>query len=184
MKFGNTATKLDLGCGPNKKAGFHGVDSRAFPGVDTVHDLGDPTIAWPFDDDSIEEIHMSHVMEHFTATQRFHVINEMYRIMKVGAKASVITPHWASNRAYGDLTHQWPPVSEMWFYYLDRAWRKANAPHTDAEWMPGGYQCDFQCTWGYSMHGEISVKAQPAQMYALTFYKEAAQDIVATLTKR
>lgn len=173
--------KLDIGCGKNKKEGFIGVDSIAFDGVDIVANL---TEHWPWEDDSVEEINMSHVMEHFTAKERVFVVNEMYRVMKVGAKASVATPYWCSNRAYGDFTHQWPPVSEMWYYYLSKEWRKVNAPHNDIEYNPDGYSCDFDCTWGYTLHQQIIPKSQEAQVYALTFYKEAAQDLLSTMVKK
>ena len=168
--------KLDLGCGPNKKEGFTGVDSRAFDGkVDVVHDL---TKKWPWKDASVEEAHCSHFLEHLNAEGRIHFVNELYRVLIPGAKCQVIVPHWASNRAYGDLTHQWPPVSEMWFYYLDKSWRAANAPHNDF------YTCDFLCTWGYSMHPGLAPRNTDYQQHALQFWKEAAQDMICTMTKR
>ena len=167
--------KLDLGCGKNKREGFHGVDSRAFDKVDTVADL---TKRWPWGDASVEEVHCSHMIEHLSASERIHFVNELYRVLIVGGKATIIVPHWASNRAYGDLTHQWPPVSEMWFYYLDPKWREVNAPHNDQ------YTCDFNVTWGYLLHPEITVRSQEYQQHALQFWKEAAQDMVATFTKR
>jgi hypothetical protein len=173
--------KLDLGCGKSKKEGFLGVDRRSFPGVDVVMEL---TGKWPWADGSVEEIHMSHVLEHFTGKERVHIFNEMYRVMRAGSKSTIITPYWCSNRAYGDFTHQWPPVSEMLYFYLSKEWRDKNAPDNDIEWNPDGYNCDFDCTWGYSINPQIAVKAQEAQMFALTFYKEAASDLVATLVKK
>lgn len=167
--------KLDLGCGMNKRDGFLGVDSRQFPGVDYVADLTKP---WSWDDNSVEEIHCSHFVEHLTAPERIHFANELYRVLNPGGKATLITPHWASCRAYGDLTHQWPPVSEFWFYYLAKDWRAVNAPHND------GYTCDFEATWGYSLAAEIQPRNVEYQSFALRFYKEAAQDLIATLTKR
>jgi len=173
--------KIDIGCGKNKKEGFTGVDQYAMEGVDIVHDL---TMApWPFEDDSIEEIYCSHFLEHLTGGQRVAFMNELFRIMRPGAKATIITPHWASNRAYGDFTHQWPPVSEMFFYYLSREWRQTQAPHTDKKWNPDGYSCDFAATWGYSMGQDLLVRNQDYQQFALMNYKEAAQDIFATLIK-
>ena len=167
--------KLDLGCGKNKKDGFIGVDSRDFEGVDQIVDLTGP---WPWEDGSVDEVHCSHFVEHLTAPQRIHFVNELYRVLKPEGKAQVITPHWASTRAYGDLTHQWPPVCEMWFYYLSKDWRAVNAPHNDQ------YTCDFAATWGYSLHSELLPRNQEFQNFALSFYKEAAQDIFATLVKR
>lgn len=167
--------KLDLGCGKNKKAGYVGVDCRPFDGVDQVIDLRQP---WPWEDDSIEEVHCSHFLEHLTATERIHFANELCRVLIKGGKAAIITPAWASNRAYGDLTHQWPPVSEMWYFYLNKAWREQNAPHNDF------YTCDFDATMGYGLHAAVVVRNPEFQQFAITFYKEAAQDIYATLIKR
>lgn len=172
--------KLDLGCGPNKKDGFKGVDAIAFTGVDYVCDLTKP---WPFDDGSVEEVHCSHTLEHFDGLERVHFANELYRVLIPGGTASVITPHWASNRAYGDPTHKWPPVAEMWFYYLSRVWREGNAPHTDATHFDKGFNCDFVATWGYNLHPELSLRNQEYQQHAVGFFKEAVQDLIATLTK-
>lgn len=173
--------KLDFGCGKNKKEGFKGVDSIKFDGVDFVQDL---TKKWQWKDSSVDEAHCSHFIEHLEARERVHFMNELYRVLKKGAKATIITPSWSSNRAYGDMTHKWPPVSEMWFYYLSKEWRKANCPHDDVEFNKDGYSCDFEATWGYSLHPQIQPRNQDYQMHALTFWKEAAQDIIATITKK
>ena len=164
--------KLDLGCGPHPKDGFTGVDEMDF-GQPIKHDLRKP---WPWKDDSVSEVNCTHFVEHLAATDRIHFFNELYRVMKVGAKAAIVVPHWASTRAYGDLTHQWPPVVEMFWYYLDANWLRANAPHVPLK-------CNFQATWGYSIHPTWQVKNQEAQMFAITHYREAAQDMIATLTK-
>jgi hypothetical protein len=174
-------TKLDIGCGKSKKEGFHGVDQYKMDGVDTVLKIG--FAKWPFADNSIEEAHSSHFVEHLTAGERVHFYNELHRVMKPGSKATIITPHWASNRAYGDPTHQWPPVAEMSFYYLSKAWRAEQAPHTDSKWNKDGYSCDFQATWGYSFSPELGNRNQEYVQFALANYKEAAQDLHATITK-
>ncbi len=167
--------KLDLGCGINKREGFLGVDSRKFNGVDVVADL---TKKWPWKNNTVEEVNASHVVEHMTAPQRIHFVNELHRVLIPGGKATIATPHWASMRAYGDLTHQWPPVSEFWFYYLSREWRETQAPHNDE------YTCDFVATWGYSMHPSFHVRNQELQQFAMANYKEAIQDMIATLIKK
>lgn len=166
--------KLDLGCGKNKRAGFFGVDAIAFDGVDKVADL---RAAWPWTDDSVGEVHCSHFLEHLTGAERVHFYNELHRVMAPGAKAQIIVPHWASGRAYGDPTHQWPPVVEFSFYYLDKGWREVNAPHC-------GFTCDFLATWGYSVHPTWQARAQDVQLFAMNHYREVAQDIIATLVKR
>lgn len=167
--------RLDLGCGKNPREGFAGVDSRDFGQAFKV-DLGKAW--WPWADSSVEEAHSSHMVEHLTAPERIHFVNELYRVLKPGGKCTIIVPHWASCRAYGDLTHQWPPVSEFWFYYLSKAWRETQAPHND------GYTCDFDAVWGYGLNPQVSARNQEYQQYAMANYKEAIQDIHATLTAR
>lgn len=166
--------KLDLGCGKNPEPGFLGVDALKF-GQDVVADL---TKRWPWADGSVEEARASHFVEHLKPRQRIHFVNELYRVLQVGGKCQIVTPHWASCRAYGDLTHEWPPVSEMWFYYLKREWRDVNAPHNV------DYKCDFDATWGYGIHPQIATRNQDYQTHAVSFFKEAAQDMVCTLIKR
>jgi hypothetical protein len=179
--------RLDLGCGTHKRntdnqgqpQTWVGVDSISFPGVDVVMNLTDK---WPWKDSTVEEAHTSHCLEHFGATGRIHFINELYRVLKPGAKCSVIVPHWASCRAYGDPTHQWPPISEMWFYYLKKEWRISQAPHTDSQNWNQGFKCDFDAVWGYHYHPEVAQRNQEYQQYAQNFLKEAIWDLQATLT--
>lgn len=176
-------TRLDLGCGPGKKQGFTGVDSIAFPGVDVVMDLRQK---WPWADNSIEEVHSSHFVEHLWNTderpERVHFVNELYRVMRPNAKATIICPYWSSCRAYGDFTHAYPPVSSFWFYYLKKDWRSGNAPHNDIQWNPKGYTCNFEVQWGFSLHPEVALRNQEYQQYAMNFLVEACQDVIATLT--
>ncbi len=177
--------KIDIGCGTNKREGFLGMDQRAFPGVDIVHDVN--VYPWPFEDNSIEEVYCSHFLEHLNhsseSPQRVQFMNELYRILIPGGKATIITPHWASNRAYGDFTHADKPVSEMFYYYINKEWRKNNAPDNDIEWNPKGYSCNFAASWGYSLREDIVKRSVDYQQYAIQNYKEVAQDIIATITK-
>jgi hypothetical protein len=137
------------------------------------------TNRWPLEGGSVEEIHASHVIEHFTQGQRCFVMNEAHRVLMPGGKMTVIVPHWANNRAYGDPTHQWPPVGEMWFYYLGKKWRDEQAPHTNSM-----LSCDFDATWGYSIAPNVQARNQEFQQFALNHYTNAVLDIHATLTKR
>ena len=184
--------KLDLGCGiPERvKPGFDGVDSRPFgqkyvvdlvkllPGVDGWRVLGAPTSdgydlfeKWPWPDNSVEEVNCSHFYEHLNQKQRAFFLNELWRVMKPEGKVTMITPHWASIRAYGDLAHEWPPVTEFHWYYLSKEWRKPNCPHDDF------LKCDFACTWGYNLHPNVAVRDQSYQAFAMENYKEAIQDM-------
>lgn len=181
-----TLLRVDLGCGKNKKEGFLGVDRRKFDGVEIVLDI--TKFKWPWENDSVDEVHCSHFLEHLHHNQdkpeRVKFMNELYRVMKPEAKATIITPHWASCRAYGDFTHADKPVSEFFWYYLSKEWRKVNAPDNDIEWNPDGYSCNFECTWGYSLHPAIVPRNQEYQTHAMQFWKESCQDMICTLVKK
>lgn len=176
--------KLDIGCGGNKKEGFIGVDMYKMNGVDVVADLRKK---WPWKDNSVDEVHSAHFIEHLTnfndKWERVHFFNELHRVLKVGAKATLIFPHWASNRYYGDPTHC-EPFSEMGFYYVSKEWRDSQAPHSDSKWNKNGYSCDFSATWGYTLRQDLMSRNQEYVQLALQTQKEAAQDIIATLVKK
>lgn len=195
--------KLDLGCGKNKQKGFLGIDSRQFDGVDGVSDLTKKTwmfnaptlggldlepigVSWKLPDSSVTEVHCSHFFEHLDFNrhnpERVRFINELYRVLIPGGKASIITPHWASQRAFGDFTHADKPVSEFFYYYVWREWRVQNAPHTDIEWNPDGFDCDFNFAGGYSLHSDMNGWNDERKQYAQKWYKEACLDCHMTVT--
>jgi hypothetical protein len=186
--------KLDLGCGPNPIEGFTGVDAITF-GKDNIlkHDLR--VTPWPFEDNSVEQAHCSHFLEHLTNLndkwERVHFFNELWRVMvpveynSAGAPvkgfARIVIPHWCSNRYYGDPTHK-EPFGEFGICYLDPAWRKVNAPHTDIEHNPDGYNCHWACSYDYTLHGALTGRNQEYVQHAVNFWKEAAQDVIFVMT--
>jgi SAM-dependent methyltransferase len=174
--------KLDFGCGNSPKEGFTGVDIIKFDKVDHVIDL--KKLPWIWENNSVLEARTSHFIEHLSAQDRVNFVNELWRILIPGGRCEIVTPHWASCRAYGDPTHVWPPVSEFWFYYLSREWRETQAPHTDIKYNPQGFICNFEASWGYSLRQELMLKNQEYQMFAMANYKEVCQDTIATLIKK
>lgn len=174
--------KLDFGAGPNPREGFEGVDQFQFSDKVT-HVMDIKVTPWPWANNSVAEAHASHFVEHLTGMERVKFVNELYRVLVPGGQCQIIVPHWASCRAYGDPTHQWPPVSEFWFYYLSKEWRKTNCPHDDIEFNPDGFNCDFSATWGYSLNPAIHNRNQEFQQFAIANYKESCSDIISTLVK-
>jgi hypothetical protein len=181
--------RLDLGSGTTKRDGFITVDIRQFGGVDVICDLAHAR--WPWADNSVDEVICAHLLEHLTPDVgvdpggRRHFMNELYRILKpnppgkLDYKATIVTPHWASTRAYGDPTHVWPPVAEMTFFYYSAAWRAMNAPHLE------GYTCDFEVVQPtYTLHPALQTRAVEHQQERLTWAKEACQDMIQVLLKR
>lgn len=144
----------------------------------TEKDLPKLRKRWTHASNTVDEASAINVVQMLTVNERIHFVNELWRVMKSGAKAQLVTPHWSSARAYGDLAFQWPPVSESWFYHLNAKWRSDNAA-----WGTK-YQCDFDPTWGYGLHPLIVNRNQEYQQHAVSFFKEAAQDLIVTLIRR
>lgn len=174
-----TLLKLNLGAGKSKMEGYLSVDSIPFEGLDVVADLRRP---WPWDANSVSNIHMSHALEHFTGDERVHIFNEAYRVLAPTGTMYIITPHWCSQRAYGDFTHKWPPISEFLFFYLWKEWRVANAPHNDIEFNPNGYNCDFSFGGGYGVHEDLLKWNEDRSKYAQKWFRDACADIHMTIT--
>lgn len=173
--------RLDIGCGKNKikvegQDDWLGVDSIAFDGVDVVHDMRQP---WPWEDNSVDEVYCSHFLEHLTGAERIHFFNELHRVLKPGTQARIITPHWSHERAYGDPTHQWPPVCSWTYFYLEKAWRDINAPHV-------GYTCNFNWVL-VGTHDPndawVAFRNQDTKQVLMSRNINTTTDLIATLTK-
>jgi len=173
-----TPLKLNLGAGRSKMEGFTSVDIAADSGADIVHDL--MSFPWPFDDDSVEEVHASHFLEHLDGPERIEFFNELWRVMKPGGKATFITPYWASIRAIQDPTHKWPPVCESFYHYLNAEWRKAN--ELDHEYYRA--KCNFTVEApGYNVGPPWAQRNIEARTFALNYHINVAADLHQVLTK-
>lgn len=128
--------------------------------------------------DSHDEIEIHYLIHYLIPEDRIWLVNIVYNILKTGGKLIFKAPHWASSRQYGDLLVQWPPISESWFYHLNSQWRKENNHLEDR------YTCDFDFTWGYGMHPLLINRNLEYQQHALVFWKESAQELIATGIKK
>lgn len=183
--------QLDLGCGPNKQKGFIGVDAIPFEGVDVIVNFENWDTPWPWADNSVDEIHSSHTIEHLTSGVhggRVRFFNEIHRILKPGASARLIMPHWSNARAYGDPDHKWPPMSDFAFWYINRAWREANAPHTDA--VKRGDGAGYTCNFDWSLAGTfdpndpwVSMRNAETKSIHMGRNINCTVDLIANLTK-
>lgn len=167
--------KLNLGSGNKRIEGFTNVDILSLENVDVVFDLS--TTPWPWEDDSIDEAFSGHFVEHLSGFQRINFFNELYRVLKPGAKATIITPDWSNACAYGDPTHQWPPMSSWYALYLNKEWRDLNAPHVP-------YTCNFSWVHGVSWEDWLTVRNDEMKQFAMQRYINSARDLHITLTKQ
>ena len=132
---------------------------------------------WPLKANSLEEATAIYVIHYLTGLERIHFANELFRVLKVGGRCEIHTPHWCSSKAFADPLAPYPPVSEWWYPMLNKTWREQQ------ERKVMGYKCNFDAGIGYGMHPAIVTRNQEYQQNAMMFYKEAAQDLIVTLTK-
>ncbi len=96
---------LNLGCGKVRIPGSIGVDRVPIESfVDVVHDLD--LVPYPFEDNSVNEIHFYHVLEHLQEPVR--KLEEIYRILMPGGILHMRVPHFSSMGAFTDITHVRP----------------------------------------------------------------------------
>lgn len=107
---------LDLGCGLDKVPGAIGMDRASLPTVDVIYDL--ERTPYPFQDNSFQELHMYHVLEH--VNEPVQVLDEVWRISRPGAIVNIRVPHSSSFYAWVDPTHK-RPFSYFSFDYLTEA---------------------------------------------------------------
>jgi hypothetical protein len=188
--------KLDLGCGQNPKEGFEGVDLY---GGKAKHIFNLFTFPWPFESDSVDELHASHFLEHIPAREvenrdlvpgilvtdiarflgqdmLFAFMDECYRIMKVDAWMQVIVPSGRSNRAFWDPTHRRFFMQET-FLYFSAEWRKLNSlDHYRAK-------CNFGVDITHSLPQEETLRSAEAQAQRFQNYWNVTVDWIAKLKK-
>lgn len=104
--------KLNLGCGHNKRPGWVNVDHSDTCSPDVVVDL--EQTPWPWPDDSVDEVLMSHVLEHLGQQTRTYLAiwQELYRVCKPGALLLIFVPHPRHDDYITDPTHVRPILPE------------------------------------------------------------------------
>lgn len=92
---------LDLGCGKKKRLGAIGVDYSDRHNADVIHNLN--VFPYPFESNSIDQVYLDNVLEHLESP--ISVMEEIYRITKLGGSVKVIVPYFRSRWAFIDPTH-------------------------------------------------------------------------------
>lgn len=89
MNGNQNPTIIEIGCGdkPRLKDSIK-VDARNFPNIDIVTDLNKPL---PIDSDKYDIVYCEYAIEHISWRYLQQFINEIYRILKPGGNAEIIT---------------------------------------------------------------------------------------------
>lgn len=108
--------KLHLGAGKHPIEGYVNIDQTAMPGIEVVADLGDcRKTKLPFDDDSVDEITGSHVIEHIVDT--LSLMQELHRVAKAGATCTFRLPYGSNDDAWENPTHVRPYFLQSFGYF-------------------------------------------------------------------
>ena len=100
--------KLNLGCGNKIIDGYINVDKFDTYNVDIKHDL--EKFPYPFENDTVEEIILSHVLEHIGQSPDIFIkiLKELYRICKNQALIEISVPHPRHDNFISNPTHVRP----------------------------------------------------------------------------
>ena len=113
--------KLNLGCGADKRAGWHNVDKLGTFSPDEVVDL--EQLPWPWKDSSVDEVMLSHVLEHLGAQADVYIgiMRELWRVCRNGATITIVVPHPRHDDFISDPTHVRPVTGDGLALFSRRA---------------------------------------------------------------
>lgn len=124
---------LNLGCGSKIYDDYVNVDKFDLYDIDIQHDL--EKFPYPFDDNSVEEIILSHVLEHIGQDPAIFIkiLKEFYRICKNQALINISVPHPRHDDFISDPTHV-RPITVTGLSLFDKAqneeWERIGAANT------------------------------------------------------
>jgi hypothetical protein len=126
--------KLNIGCGTNKRDGWLNLDMSPNVDPEIYFDLN--TIVegarLPLEDDSINEMLMSHVIEHLPTP--LPIMEELHRVASPLCELTIQVPYGSSDNAFEDPTHVRQYFANSFMYFSQPAYAKADY----------GYRGDWQ----------------------------------------
>ncbi len=135
------------------------------------------SLPWKLKSASVEEAYSAYLLHRIPAAKRGPFMDELWRVLVPGGKATIVVPYWHSARAIQDPSAEWPPLCEQSFLYFNQQFR------TDNHW-PSRMVCDFDFVYGYTFDPETASKADEARMFWLKHYTNTINDLQIVLTKR
>jgi len=114
--------------------GWINVDQVALPGVDLTADLSAlRENRLPFDENSVDQFMMSHVIEHITDT--LSLMQELHRIAKPDATITIRCPYGSSDDAWEDPTHVRAYFIQSFGYFSQPYYWRADYGYR-GDWQP------------------------------------------------
>lgn len=125
QKSWNKPYKLHIGCGRQRLQGYINCDLYETAATDQVFDA---TGIWPFEDNSVGTIYISHTLEHLENFRQF--FREAHRVLIPHGTLQVRVPFGNHHAAWWDITHVRPWFAEN-FCFLQPCYEQSvgNAQH-------------------------------------------------------
>ena len=173
-------TRLNLGCGFDKREGFVNADKFLRCAPDVAFDI--ERTPWPFRDSSFEAILLKHVLEHVGADfpSFSRVMGELYRVAAPDGIIDIHVPDFHHDSWWADPTHVrafTPMTFQMMSKKQNDAWIAQRANYSMLAYM---MDVDFEVVeaslvydpqwWGKVQRGELTpdqLKAMGGQMWGV-----------------
>jgi predicted SAM-dependent methyltransferase len=111
-------SRLDIGCGSNKKNGFLGVDVGRTEATDVIADAAN----LPFRGGSVDYVHSRRCVQHIREDVK--ALKEMYRVLRTNGKLEVITASFCGFLFYRLGLSESSGKYEVFHLYSNRRLRK------------------------------------------------------------
>lgn len=115
---------LDIGCGENSKKGDIGLDLRKTRYTDIVADAH----MLPFNDESFDNVHSSHLIEHLSHREVRNVLLEWIRVLKKNGTIEIRCP---------DLR------ARAFLFFLNPTWRNVKNIYGGQDYAGNYHKCGF-----------------------------------------
>ena len=106
---------LNLGCGLRRFDGFVNIDNRKEVNPDMVWDIARHGL--PYDENMVDVVVARDFLEHIAPDRVIFVIEEIWRVLKVGGRLEHMTPSTDGRGAFQDPTHRSFWNKNSWMYY-------------------------------------------------------------------
>ena len=136
-------------------------------------------LPWKLGDETVQEAYCGFTLNRIPGCKRMEWMAELWRVLVLGGKVTIIVPYWSSPRAIQDPNSQWPPFCDQSFNYFNKAFRDVNKEPKNWE----GY-CDFDVAGGYQFDPDAMTKSDDVKAFWVKHYLNAVSDIHMVLTKR
>jgi hypothetical protein len=131
---------------------------------------------WTLDDESVAEAHSAYLLQRIPGPDRIRFMEELWRVLVLEGKATMLVPYWSSPRSIQDPLAAWPPLCEQSFLYFNKSFREANQIPPMA--------CDFDFVYGYTLDPETQARGDDVRPFWIKHYANTVLDLQVVLTKR